>query len=83
MATGISARHSADIGITDMSPEEFLLIAIETANKLEWKLSEIYENGLKAYTSFSIISYGEEITIEISEGSAHILSECIGTQLYS
>ena len=83
MATGISARHSADIGITDMSPEEFLLIALETANKLEWKLSEIYENGLKAYTSFSIISYGEEITIEISEGSAHILSECIGTQLYS
>ena len=82
MAFGLSPKFEQEIHLDSLTQQEFLVIAIETAKKLEWNLSYTSESGLLAYTSFSMMSYGEEIKITVSGKDVKLKSECTGSQMF-
>lgn len=80
MAIGFTPKYEVQINIEDISKEDFLIIVVETCKKLEWSINYISNNGLIAYTKFSMSSWSEEITVKISDDIANIKSECTGNQ---
>lgn len=81
MAFGLSPKHFQEISIDNLSPEHFLIVALETAKKLDWNVGITSENGFIAYTKFSLSSFSEEVKIKITDKTATIKSECTGSQM--
>lgn len=81
MAFKFSSKHIQKISLENLSVEQFLVIALETASKLDWNVGLISENGFIAYTKFSFKSYSEEVIVRIIDRTAIIKSECTGTQI--
>lgn len=81
MAFGISAKHTKDISLGNLTIEQFTVIAIEAARKNDWTVGSINENIVKAYTDFSLTSYGEEITITIENDTVNLKSQCSTAQM--
>lgn len=81
MAFGLSPKYSFDFNIKGLTNKHLFITAIESANKLDWKISRIGELGFVAYTSFSLSSYSEEIHVVIDQDNIHLKSKCIGSQL--
>lgn len=81
MALGFSPKHFQIIHLDNVEKEKFLVLAIESAFKLDWEVSFVSETGFIAYTKFSWSSWSEEITVKIGNGVINIKSECTGSQL--
>ncbi|MCE3278330.1 MAG: gluP [Bacteroidetes bacterium] len=81
MAFSFSPKYTQDIPLENLTSEQFLVLAIEAAKKLDWNIGYTSETGFLAYTPFSLSSYSEEVKIKIEEGNAHLKSECTGSQL--
>lgn len=81
MAFGLSPKHLSEFSLGDLSPEQFLVIALKTAEKLGWNIGSISKSGLQAYTKMSMASFSEEISIKIVNGTVLLKSECTGNQL--
>ncbi len=81
MAFGLPPKFVQDFNFGNSDKEHFLVIAIETAFRLGWGVDFVSENGFIAYTKISWSSWGEEITVKISNGTVNIKSECIGSQI--
>ena len=81
MAFGLSPKHTDNLKIEDLSEKEALVIAFETAQKLDWDIGFLSKNGFIAYTKFSMSSWSEEVQIKIEEGIIYLKSECTGSQL--
>ena len=82
MAFGLILKYARDLELENLSQENFLVIAIESAKKMNWNVSHITETGFTAYGKFSGRSSGEEIDITIDNSIAHIESKCIGSQMF-
>jgi len=81
MAFGLTRKFVMDFNPGDITTEEFLKIAVATAEKLDWNISQLTDNGFVANTKLSFNSFGEEFRITIQDGKAELKSECIGSQL--
>jgi rhomboid protease GluP len=81
MAIGFSPKHSEELPLNGLTPQQFLIVALATAEKLGWSISHAGSNGFIAYTAFSMSSYSEEVKCIIGEDSANIKSECTGSQM--
>jgi rhomboid protease GluP len=81
MAFGLSPRYIQDLPFVDLTSEQFLVIAVETAKKLNWNISYSSETGFIAYTKFSISSWSEEVKVKINGNIANLKSECTGNQM--
>jgi len=81
MAFGLSPKYAEDFPLDSLTNEQFLVIAIEAAKKLGWHIGHTSETGFSAFTSFSMSSWSEEITVKIENGNAALKSECTGNQM--
>ncbi len=81
MAFGLSPRYIQDISLEKLTQDQFLVIAIEVAKKLNWNIGYISEYGFNAYTKFSMSSMSEEFMLKIENGVATVKSECISNQM--
>lgn len=81
MAFGFSPNYSQTIPLTDVTVNQFLVIATEAAKKLGWGLGYITETEFVAYTKMSLVSFCEEVKVTITENNAVIKSECAGSQV--
>ena len=81
MAFGFSPRYIQDLPFVDLTSEQFLVLAVETAKKLNWNIGYSSESGFIAYTKFSISSWSEEVKVKINGNIANLKSECTGNQL--
>ena len=81
MAFGLSPKHTQELSLDNLTPEQFLVISIEAAKKLDWNIGYVSETGFVAYTGFSMSSYSEEVTVKIEGGNATLKSECTGNQI--
>jgi len=81
MAFGLTPRFMQNFPFGDLTQEEFLVIAIETAKKLEWNVRYTSETGFIAYTKFSISSWSEELKVKIKDDVAVLKSECTNNQM--
>lgn len=81
MAIGFFAKYNQEISLDNLTHEQFLIIAIETAKKLDWNVGSISENGFIAYTKFSLISVSEEVKVIIADKKATLKSKCVDNQM--
>ena len=81
MAFGLSPKHIGNLALDNLTNEEFIVLAIESAKKLDWNISHTSENGFIAFTKFSMSSWSEEIKVIIDNDNAILKSECTGNQM--
>jgi len=81
MAFGLTPKFKRELNPGDITAEQFLVIAVEAAKKTGWKISQITENGLIAYSNTSFSSWGEEIKIKINGNTADLESVSTGGQM--
>ncbi len=81
MAFGFSPKHIDNLKTQGLTQKDALVIALETAKKLDWNIGFLSKNGFIAYTKISMSSWSEEVQIKIEEGNINLKSECTGSQL--
>lgn len=81
MAFGLSPKYIQDLPLDNLTPEQFLALAIEAAKKLDWNVGYISETGFIAFTKFSMSSWSEEVKVKIDGNNANFKSECNGSQM--
>ncbi|MDM8159007.1 hypothetical protein QUH73_04150 [Labilibaculum sp. K2S] len=81
MAFGFPPTYTENFQVDQLDNDQFLLFTIEAAKKLNWDVSFISENGFIAYTKFSMVSWSEEVHINISENTVTIKSACTSIQV--
>ncbi|TCC91897.1 rhomboid family intramembrane serine protease [Pedobacter frigiditerrae] len=82
MAFGLTPKHTEEIYLTDLSPEQFLALAIETANQLKWQINYVSETGIIAYTNKGLFSWNADIKILMQYGNTiFITSESAGNEM--
>jgi rhomboid protease GluP len=81
MAFGFSSKYIQDIALDNLTSEQFLVLTIEAAKKLDWNVGYTSENGFIAFTKFSMSSWSEEVKVEIDGNTAKLKSECTGSQM--
>jgi rhomboid protease GluP len=81
MAVGFTPKHIEDFPLDDLTSEQFLVIAIETANKMGWEIGYASYNGLVAYTNNGMFSWNAEIKIKIEDGIAKLNSSSVGNEM--
>jgi rhomboid protease GluP len=81
MAIGLTPKYEREFTPGDLTPEQFLTVAVEAAKKLGWTIGLLSKNSFIAHTKFSFASYGEEFRIIIQDGTAGLSSKCTGGQM--
>ena len=81
MAFGLSPKHIEELPLDNLTTEQFLVLAIEAAKKLEWNVGYTSETGFIAFTKFSMSSWSEEVKVKIDGNNANLKSECTGSQM--
>ncbi|MGN6213276.1 rhomboid family intramembrane serine protease [Parafilimonas sp.] len=82
MSFGLNPKYTSNIELENVSGQNFLIVALEAAKKLNWNIAHINETGFTAYGKLSARSSGEEIIVTIENDNAHIESRCIGSQMF-
>lgn len=80
MAEKFTPKHTEEIPLNGIKQEEFIALLFETAKKLTWKIAEIHDSGLIAFTNNGRFSWNGEIRITIENNIAKIQSASIGKQ---
>jgi len=81
MAVGFTPKHIEDFPLNDLTQQQFLVLANETATKISWKVGYLSDNGLIAYTDNGMFSWNAEIKIKIENGVANIQSASTGSEM--
>lgn len=82
MAVGIFPKYVREISLNELTSEQFLAVALDTALFLHWNISYFNDQGFVAYSGYSIGSWGEEIKANILENSVCLQSVSVGVQIY-
>jgi rhomboid protease GluP len=81
MAFGFTPKHVENFPLNDLTQQQFLILANESARKVGWQISYLSDNGLIGYTDNGMFSIDAEIKIKIEDGIATIRSASIGSEL--
>jgi rhomboid protease GluP len=81
MAVGFTPKHLETVAFHELTQQEFLALAYQSAMKLDWKVSYLSENGLIAYTDNGAFSWNAEIKIKIENGIADVQSSSLGSEM--
>lgn len=81
MAFGLIPQHKRDLPFSELTHEEFLVLALATVEKLNWTSSYISRKGIIAYTDNGAFSWNAEIKIILQNDTAHLKSASIGSDL--
>lgn len=81
MAVGFTPKHLEEHSFTDLSPQEALALIVKAAEKLNWSVSYLSRNGIKAYTQNGMFQWEAEITVRLKENTLQIKSESAGNDM--
>lgn len=81
MAIGFTPKYIEEYPLSDLTQEQFLVIANESMKKMQWNVGHISNNGLVAYTDNGIFSRNSEIKIKIENGIANLKSASTGSEM--
>lgn len=81
MAVGFTPKHIEGFPLNDLTQQQFLVLAYETATKIGWKVGYLSDNGLIGYTDKGMFSWNAEIKIKIENGVANIQSASTGSEM--
>src|SRR6218665_1218485 len=81
MAFGITPHSKEEIIPGEYSPEQLLALAWLAIEKAGWKTGHVSAGKVIAFTSASLNSWSEQVTVQIEPGRVLIKSECVASQL--
>jgi rhomboid protease GluP len=81
MALGFTSKHIEVIEHKDLTTEEILVLSLEAAKKIRWKVSHINSSGIIAFTDNGVLSWNAEIQITIEPWTSNIRSASIGNEI--
>jgi hypothetical protein len=75
MTDTFTQRHVEEIPLEDLTPHEFLTLAVEATKSLGWSIAALSKTGLTAYTNNKFFQVNSEIKLNIVENRATLLSQ--------
>jgi rhomboid protease GluP len=81
MAVGFTPKHIEDYPLNELTEAQFLIIALETAEKMAWKFANISDSGFDAYTDKGFFSWNAEVKISVNQGVAQLKSISVGNEM--
>jgi rhomboid protease GluP len=81
MAAGFTPKHSHNIPLNNITKEQFLIFAIESAKKLDWEIGYISDTGLIAYTGKGMFNWKSEFKVVFEESHAVASSTSVGSEM--
>jgi len=70
MAIQFTQKHIEELPLDNLTVEQFLSLAIETANMLGWVFGNINKSGFIAYTNNGLFSWNAELKLKIKDRMA-------------
>lgn len=81
MAIGFTPKYTTDLTLDDLTRQQFLVLALDIARQLGWKVLQTNEDGLIALSNAKTFQWKGKITIRIGDGLANIKSESVGSEM--
>lgn len=81
MAIGFTPRYKEEIPLKGENRHSFLVHAIETIDKLGWRIVQLSESGVVAYTDKGAFSWNAELKVLIEEEEVRIESTSVGNEV--
>ncbi len=81
MAIGWTPKHVETYPLNELTKPQFLVLALETAEKLGWGVVYLSPTGLIAYTSNEMFSWKSEVKIIVENGVAQLTSTSTGNEM--
>jgi rhomboid protease GluP len=81
IAYGFSPKQSEDMPVHDLTKKQAFVIAFKAVKSLKWNVGFLSNSGFIAFTKISMISWSEEVKIQIEVGNIKVKSECTGSQI--
>ncbi|MEO7121094.1 MAG: hypothetical protein ABIY62_08355 [Ginsengibacter sp.] len=78
MKIEFTQQHMEQISLDDLTPEQFLLLALETSRQSGWIDANVIKTGFVAYTNNGMFAWNAEIKLKISDKFATLQSQCRG-----
>lgn len=81
MAFGFTPKFELDSTLNDLTPQQYIVIALEAAKQLDWDITYTSRTGFLAIKR-SMWSQSYELKITVDEIYAHIISASLGQGMY-
>ena len=78
MLMNFTQKHNVELQLANITPQQFLNIAIETSKSLGWIYGSLTDNGFVAYTNNGMFAWNAEIRVKIKNGSVDLISQSRG-----
>jgi rhomboid protease GluP len=78
----LAPKYEEELMAENFSAQQSLVIALEAAKKLGWKISYTSASGFIAFTRLTGTSWAEKVEVRVSGAAISIRSQCIGSQLF-
>ena len=75
MSQAFTQQWIKEFQLIDLSPEQFIDIAIQTSRNLGWAVATTSENGFTAYTNNGLFNWNAEVKLNVTNGKAKFLSQ--------
>lgn len=80
MLINFTQKHNVELQFANLTPKQFLNIAIETSKSLGWIYGSVNDHGFVAYTNNGMFAWNAEVKIKIRNGSVNLVSQSRGIQ---
>ncbi len=82
MAFGFTPKFNESLYLDDLSPEHYLVVALEAAKQLEWDVNYTSKSGFIAIIGGGLFNSTERFTVIIQDTSVSLKSENISSGMY-
>ena len=82
MAYGFTPKYVEQISPDGLTPQQFLALCVETAERMQWDVRYKSNGGIVAYTGKRLFRFSFKVTVIIEDGLATLKSESTGGELY-
>jgi rhomboid protease GluP len=82
MAFGFTPKFEQSLDLNGLNPEHYLVVALDAAHQLEWKINYTSKSGFIAVIGGGIFSSMEEFTVIIQDATVSITSKNISSGMY-
>ena len=81
MAIRFAQKQVEELPLGNLTAEQFLKLAIETAKRIGWVFGDISSTGFVAYTNNGVFSWNAELKLKIKKSLAHLQSRSRGDDI--
>ena len=82
MAFGFTPKYEQVVQLNQLSAEEYLAIALQTSETLNWETAQLSNSGFIAYTGNSAFGQDSEIQLTLTHDHATLTSKSLGNEMY-